>query len=300
MKPWRSWGEQLQLFKDRGLILSSGDDCLKFLKQVGYYRFSGYCRYFQKSPEDGVNEFISGVTFDQIFEIYSLDQGLHQFLMGPISQIEILLRNRYAYMVAEKGGAYGEYLCDSYFSGAESSESLSEACIRDIERSKDRHILRYRDDSASEKYAKLPVWSAVEAFSFGTLSKCIERGQHGQMSHLICEDIGLAKSGFPSRLRSIVYLRNRCAHYGRLWNHCVIDAGAVPHNVRNKAKRRLAIGNFTPRSIMDVIVSLDDFLKKMNIRSDFLEQFEQLFMLDNDVFRRGMIDPRSTKDRYQH
>ena len=59
-------------------------------------------------------------------------------------------------------------------------------------------------------------------------------------------------------------------------------------------------GNFTPRSIMDVIVSLDDFLKKMNIRSDFLEQFEQLFMLDNDVFRRGMIDPRSTKDRYQH
>ena len=112
--------------------------------------------------------------------------------------------------------------------------------------------------------------------------------------------IGLAKSGFPSRLRSIVYLRNRCAHYGRLWNHCVIDAGAVPHNVRNKAKRRLAIGNFTPRSIMDVIVSLDDFLKKMNIRSDFLEQFEQLFMLDNDVFRRGMIDPRSTKDRYQH
>lgn len=120
------------------------------------------------------------------------------------------------------------------------------------------------------------------------------------MSHLICEDIGLAKSGFPSRLRSIVYLRNRCAHYRRLWNHCVIDAGAVPHNVRNKAKRRLAIGNFTPRSIMDVIVSLDDFLKKMNIRSDFLEQFEQLFMLDNDVFRRGMIDPQSTKDRYQH
>lgn len=115
MKPWRSWGEQLQLFKDRGLILSSGDDCLKFLKQVGYYRFSGYCRYFQKSPEDGVNEFISGVTFDQIFEIYSLDQRLHQFLMGPISQIEILLRNRYAYIVAEKGGAYGEYLCDSYF-----------------------------------------------------------------------------------------------------------------------------------------------------------------------------------------
>lgn len=87
MKPWRSWGEQLQLFKDRGLILSSGDDCLKFLKQVGYYRFSGYCRYFQKSPEDGVNEFISGVTFDQIFEIYSLDQRLHKFLMGPISQI---------------------------------------------------------------------------------------------------------------------------------------------------------------------------------------------------------------------
>ena len=40
----------------------------------------------------------------------------------------------------------------------------------------------------------------------------------------------------------------------------MIDAGATPNNVRAKAKR--LVGNFGPRSVLEVIASLDDILGK--------------------------------------
>ncbi len=49
-------------------------------------------------------------------------------------------------------------------------EPTVESGLRDIERSRDRHILRYRGAGGdSADFSDLPVWSAVEAWSFGTL-----------------------------------------------------------------------------------------------------------------------------------
>lgn len=104
------------------------------------------------------------------------------------------------------------------------------------------------------------MWSAVEAWSFGTLSKCIERGDLGALAGPIANSLGVAHAGFASRVRALVYLRNRCAHHSRLWHHSVIDAGPTPNNVRTKAKR--LAGNFDPRSVLDVVASLDDIVSR--------------------------------------
>ncbi|QTI89247.1 Abi family protein [Streptomyces sp. AgN23] len=121
---------------------------------------------------------------------------------------------------------------------------------RDIDRSKDRHILRYRDTEGDRvDYSKLPVWSAVEAWSFGTLSKAIERGAGGALADAVATSVGVAKAGFAYRVRPLVYLRNRCPHHSRLWHHSVLDAGPTPNNVRNKAKR--LAGQFESRSVLD-------------------------------------------------
>ncbi len=76
----------------------------------------------------------------------------------------------------------------------------------------------------------------VEALSFGTLSKCIERGAQDQLSDAVATSLGAAKAGFAYRVRALVYVRNRCAHHSRIWNHSIIDAGPTPNNVRTKAK----------------------------------------------------------------
>lgn len=152
-------------------------------------------------------------------------------------QVELLLRSHVAYAIAHEHGPYRQYLREDFYSDAPRHETTMESCLRDISRSKDRHILRYHGGDEQRALKELPIWSAVEALSFGTLSKMIERGAQGKLSGAVASSIGAAKAGFAYRVRALVYLRNRCAHQARLWHHSVIDAGPTPNNVRCKAKR---------------------------------------------------------------
>lgn len=289
MKPWLPWPDQLRLLRERGLVVGDEAACEARLATVNYYRFAGYARYFQVAPHLGDNSFHEGATFDAILALYEADADLRARLMPLLGEIEVMLRTRYAYVVGREVGPGGDYLDDSFFSGAETSESLSEACRKDLDRSRERFILRYRDRDASDPYATLPVWSAVEAFSFGTLSKCIERGHGGDLHRALADELGVARAGFVSRVRALVYLRNRCAHHARLWRHSVIDAGGTPNNIKHRAKK--VVGNFDPRSVMDVLASLDDFLSKAGLGGQVVTALVTDHRLDG-LFMQGLRQPQ--------
>jgi len=237
MKPWLPWPEQVALLQERGLEIDPADRCPESLSVVNYYRFMGYARYFQVAPHQGDNRFLPGTRFADVWGLYKADEVLRNLLMPRLGSVEVALRTKYAYVVGRDVGPRSGYLNESFFAGARSSESLSDACRKDLDRSKERFILRYRDQLAADPYEELPVWSAVEAFSFGTLSKCIERGHHGAVFRAVADELGVAQAGFQSRVRALVYLRNRCAHHARLWRHSVVDAGATPNNIKHRAKR---------------------------------------------------------------
>lgn len=206
-----------------------------------------------------------------------------------------MLRTHTAHVIANEHGPSGRYLEEDFYTDAANSERTVESCFKDIERSRERHILRYTaGDRGAPSFTDLPVWSAVEAFSFGTLSKCIERGGQGTLGDAVATSLGIAKAGFPHRVRALVYLRNRCAHHSRLWNHSVIDAGPTPNNVRVKAKRRA--GQFAPRSVLDAIASLDDFLVRGKaadaVMPELLEQQDR-----NPTFWKGLGNPVNPRDR---
>jgi hypothetical protein len=94
-------------------------------------------------------------------------------------------------------------------------------------------------------------------------------------------------------VKALVYLRNRCAHHSRLWHHSVVDAGPTPNNVRNKAKR--LAGQFSPRSVIDVIASLDDMTFRGVVADPLLP-----WLVDNHVresnFWRGVTTPEAPRD----
>ena len=59
-KPRLDWGAQVSLLRSRGLVIDDEQQCRAFLMGNNYYRFSGYARYFQKSPEYDDNDFVKG------------------------------------------------------------------------------------------------------------------------------------------------------------------------------------------------------------------------------------------------
>lgn len=294
VKPWLSWADQLELWKRRGLVIDSDEEALRALASTNYYRLSGYARYHQVAPESGLNNFVQGTTFDQVWCLYQRDAELRQRLSPALADVEILLRTAYAYVVGQtQAGRDGSYLEESFFSGATTSQSMAAICLKDLDRCRERHVLRYKTTGSVRPYSALPPWSAVEAFSFGTLSKCIERSDHGRTVGQLAEQIGVAKAGLASRIKSLVYLRNRCAHHGRLWNHSVLDAGATPNNVRHRAKR--VLGQFEHRSVVDIVVSLDDLLSKGRVRVGLMDEVATAFRHDA-AFWRGLAHPINPVD----
>ncbi len=295
LKPSLSWDAQVDLLVERGLVVGDRDACAAFLSAHNYYRFSGYMRYFQRAPHRGDNSFETDTTFESIRAIYDADERLRSVLSQRLGRAEVLLRTHTAHVIANAHGPCGRYLEEDFYTDTTNSEPTVESCLKDIERSRERHILRYTTASGgTPDFTSLPVWSAVEAFSFGTLSKCIERAAQGTVAEAVASSLGVAKAGFPYRVRALVYLRNRCAHHSRLWNHSVIDAGPTPNNVRSKAKRQA--GQFEPRSVLDVIASLDDILVRGKAAEPVLPELLQ----QHDVkaaFWNGLGHPVNPRDR---
>lgn len=294
MKPSLSWDEQVALMVSRGLAVPDETECARFLAATNYYRFSGYARYFQRAPHLGDDDFRQGTTFGEIRAVYDADEALRTMLVVPLAHVELMLRSHVARVIADEHGAYGRYLEEGFYTEVGDREPTVDSCLRDIERSKDRHILRYREAGVDRAdYSELPVWSAVEAWSFGTLSKAIERGGQGTLADAVATSIGIAKAGFAYRVRALVYLRNRCAHHSRLWHHSVLDAGPTPQNVRNKAKR--IAGQFEPRSIVDIIASLDDMASRGDVGDRLLPQLVVEHARDS-AFWQGLVRPQSPRD----
>lgn len=294
MKPSLSWEEQVALLVKRGLVIDDESGCAAFLASTNYYRFAGYARYFQKAPHLGDDTFREGTTFDEIRGIYEADEALRAMLVQPLARVEVLLRTHTAYVIANDHGPCGRFLEEDFYTDVGDRELTVESCRRDIERSNERHILHFKNTSdAAHAFDALPVWSAVEVWSFGTLSKCIERGAKGSLGDAVATSLGIAKAGFPYRVRSLVYLRNRCAHHSRLWNHWVLDAGATPNNVRVKAKK--LAGQFEPRSVVEVIASLDDMLVRGKVAGSVLPNLVQQHGRDSAFFW-GLRNPQRPRD----
>ncbi|QHC56682.1 Abi family protein [Rathayibacter tanaceti] len=298
-KPTLSWTRQIQLLLDRGLCIVDQEACKRFLAAQNYYRFSGYVRYFQRAPHHGDDTFMQGTWFEEIQAIYDADEALRHTLGEQLGRAELLLRSHTAHVIAREHGPYETYLAESFYSDAPSAEPTVNSCLRDIERSKERHILRFTETegaTGAARFGELPVWSAVEVWSFGTLSKCIERGGTGSLAGAVASSLGVAQAGFAYRVRALVYLRNRCAHHSRLWNHSIIDAGPTPNNVRAKAKR--LAGQFSPRSALDVIASLDDILSRgmdaAPILPGIVAEHSQ-----HKGFWRGLVAPQNSRDHGQ-
>lgn len=288
--------EQASLLIARGLAVQDPDDCIRYLGRVNYYRLSGYARYLQVNPRKGDNDFLPGSTLEQLQLLYALDEKLRHLCLRGLQQAEVILRTQFAYVFSDTVGPHDALTKEGSFLPL-GRESVTESILRDLDRSKEpfiEHHATVDKYTSKRRYDDLPVWAAVEALSFGTLSKCLEYCANPEVPRGVAAGVGVAWDGFTSQVRSFPYLRNRAAHHSRLWHHSVLDAPRVPNNVSARAKRNH--GKFDPRSVFLILVALDNFLNKAGAQSGFLETVHAL--LDEDpLFADGIYHPQATPRR---
>ncbi|WP_143063470.1 Abi family protein [Corynebacterium cystitidis] len=293
-KEFASFERQIGIVDERGLSIVESDEPEGFLRQNSYYRFSGYMRYFQVAPSKGDENFRSGTTFSEIREIYELDAQLRTLILDGLQKIEISARTAFAHSEAEIHTPYAAYLeVGAYSQPPRPNETPTEDIIlSELERSKEPFILRHRSEgeTGASWANNVPVWAAVETFSFGTLSKAVTyRDDDMRVYKSCCSILNANNQDLSKQLRAFAHLRNRCAHYSRLWNISTTDQPSVLPKVRKKAKRALG-GQYEPNSVFAVIVAMDNYLARANIQTSFLDEFFEVARVNNS-YLRGITNP---------
>ncbi|MCR2834132.1 Abi family protein [Parerythrobacter lacustris] len=217
-KPATTIEQQLEFLKDRGM---GGDVELqrRWLETVGYYRLSAYWLPFETAPAVGqtrTKRFRDGVEFEQIVDIYVFDRKLRLLVMEAIERIEIALRSRWTNRLSLASGAHAYLDADVFSGGFDHPLRVSQLSGR-VKSSREVFVEHYQ-----KRYRRPflpPLWIVSELMTLGELSRWIADTEDRSLQSDLAKDIGLPSSTtLIGTLHLLSYVRNICAHHGRLWN----------------------------------------------------------------------------------
>ena len=254
--------EQIENLKNIGLIVENEEYAKKILNDISYFRL---IKAYSLNLKSKNGKYCEKVTFEQIVELYLFNANFRQVIFPEIEKVEINVRCRIANYFAEKYGVLG-YLEADNFVNAEYHKMFLDDIEEEIRRnSKAPFVKNFHDNYEG---GNLPIYALVEILSFGTLSK-FYKNMKNQDKKAIAKLFGVGYTYFESWLESISYVRNICAHYGRLYN-----AKLSKTPILYKEYSEAGIGN---NRIFGVLLCLKHLLKSDDHWNLFVDKIELLF-----------------------
>jgi len=285
MKPAKTTADLINLLKTRNLTFADESKAEDFLFQNNYYRMSGYWRKYQVNPDEGNDNFKENTTFEGIVAIYELDALLRNLLQKGIGIFEICFRSKIAYYMAHSE-ASGQFLYlqqDFYNDKISKNEKLEDLLIsieKELNRSKEKCVVHYKN-----KCENIPIWVAIEVLSFGTVSKMYSRCVNKNVIKMVNQSFKTLKEHIYAAniVRSLVNLRNLCAHQARIWNR----ESTAPVIDRKYLQR---FGTSKERSQWRIISILMLLVDEINQNNQYSKEVLNLCK-KNDAFYDGLVNP---------
>lgn len=199
------------------------NEAQQMLKNIGYYRLSGYFYpyrqfggYTGNEPQKRIDTFRMGTNLGHIKAIFEFDSQLRLTALSGLESFETSLRAITAYVVG----------ADAKFAHYE----LTQLHPKTKQEDHANWLIKYQSDMRSarksdflkhfnSKYSgNCPIWIAVEFMQFGTLTHLYGL-LRDQQKDLISREFGFStRKAFKVTLDSFRQIRNLCAHHSRLWN----------------------------------------------------------------------------------
>lgn len=211
-KPPKTYTEQLDILKKRGLLVPDEARALHCLQHHNYYRLSAY--RFPIAVQGNPDQFLAGTTFDDLWSLYHFDRTLRQLVSEAVKRVEISVRSRWAYVLAHAHGPQAYEHAPVFRNPQRHTDALARL-DEELSRSHEDFVAHYKN-----KYhmTRPPIWAACEVMSFGLLSRFYENIKRNSERKQISTTYGLSPETLESLLQHCSYIRNLCAHHSRLWN----------------------------------------------------------------------------------
>ena len=214
--------EQVDLLVSQGLTVDDRPRAIHVLQNVSYARLKNYL--VPLMADRATHRFKPGASFEQAYALYGFDRRLRELIFHEMEKIEISFRTRFAYASSEDNDGYW-FEDPAYFRSEKAHGSILRKISAEIERSDNDAIVEFR-----KKYNNPfpPCWLMMEATSMGILSNIYKELRPSHVKRRIAEYYGVSDTVLESWLHHLVYVRNTCAHHGRLWNKNLSVRGIVP------------------------------------------------------------------------
>lgn len=271
--------QQIENLRELGLAIDDEDAAAAFLNDVSYFRFIKAYSLGLK-PKNGC--YRQGVTFEHLMQLYLFNANFRQLLFAQIEKIEINLRCRVSNQFSLAHGSMG-YLSEENFD--EYPIEFAQEIQREIGRNWRTPFIR--NFQTNYENGDIPFYAVVEILSFGTLSKFLK--------NMTATDKKAVASGYKihytyleSWVESIAYVRNICAHYGRLYNTKLTKTPSLYREDRKKG-----ISN---RRVMGTLVCMKRLLPQDRHWFEFVDTIELLFEKYPAVKKETMGFPDNWKE----
>lgn len=203
--------EQIENLKSLGLVIENEDSAKAFLNDVSYFRFVKAYSLGLK-PKNG--KYQDGTTFHMLKELYLFNSNFRQLLFPLIERVEINLRCRLANYFCVKYGVLGYRDAANFADDGYHTDFLDDIAIEIERNAKAPFVKNFQQNYVD---GSMPLYALVELFSFGTLSKFF-KNMKNEDKKAVAKTYGVGYTYFESWIESIAFVRNICAHYGRLYN----------------------------------------------------------------------------------
>lgn len=238
-KPHRTYDEQLDLLRRRGLTVADPPRAIQDLKRIGYYRLSGYTypmRAFEDDPQQAKGKrrkrgetFIEGASFEGAVALHDFDHRLRGILLSGLQQLEIGLRVQAGYTLGKRGAlahldesALGPRAKEIHHQKKNKSRYAVwrgeyDSLQKKAKRGKQEFVIHFTEHYDGE----VPIWAAVGFMTMGCLISLYDL-LNDKDKRTIARSLGVKDPKvFTGWLRPLNILRNDCAHGNRVWNRSV-------------------------------------------------------------------------------
>lgn len=216
--------QQIQMLKERGLIIKDERQALEQLQIISYFRLANYLRPMEQDKEN--HTFKPYSTFENALNLYYFDKELRALIFTAIQSIEIALRTKIIHHVSLKYGAFWFMdirLCSNQQMFAENLNHIQQ----ELQRSKEDFILEHFAKYTSPEFP--PVWKTLEIVSLGTLSKLYYNLSDKAIKKQIAHDLDVPQHLYlESWIKATTLLRNCIAHHARIWNRSFPNMPQLP------------------------------------------------------------------------
>lgn len=286
-KPALTFEQQADLLIQRGLVVSDRELLIKRLSEVNYYRLSAYWYPFRDQDSE---KLIPGTPFETIWRRYMFDRQLRLLVMDPIERIEVSIKTRMVNTFCLLHGPFGHLDKNNFY--RKQVTSRYDDFLSNLHRNAklSREIFVEKSKEKYDGFPDLPLWKTCEIMSFGnmfTMYKLLEK----KMRTEIAQMYGLQAEVLVSWIHTLSYVRNLCAHHGKLWDSILAIKPNIP-NRKHHVEFHEPVPVWNNRSFA-VLTICKYMLNRIAPQSEWKERLSSLFSSYGEIPKRNMGFPEN-------